>query len=362
MNGGNKNSLSYGIKLTAFASLAFFITVASLYTDNSRASHYVAEASFVNPLALSNNDFPKPENESLFTKDSTELRKGNRVFRFSENEDGNNIRYKAKLNNGKLDELYVDGKKVPDNELINYSTKVEDKIAEHEFLVNEYRKNKNEYKKLSKEYSKKMREQQKKLNSFGNRYYKNHFDFEFNFEASDFSGFRESMRELRRSLKENFAGKSIVIPPIHIPEINIPEIELPEIHIPPIHISKIDIHEFSEFNNEKWDDWQKELNEKMKELDMSEFKESMKEYKMNMGKFKTEMKKFGTFMDSSKEEMVKDNLIETEDDLDSFFLSEDKFVINGKEVLPEIHTKYLDMYENYTGKKLEGDKKIRINY
>jgi len=36
-------------------------------------------------------------------------------------------------------------------------------------------------------------------------------------------------------------------------------------------------------------------------------------------------------------------------------------VVNGKKASPELHKKYLELYERYTGKKLEGDRKISIN-
>ena len=74
------------------------------------------------------------------------------------------------------------------------------------------------------------------------------------------------------------------------------------------------------------------------------------------------MKKFGNFMKAAKDEMVKDGLIDSDDDdIDEFYLSENKMSVNDKTVSSELHKKYLDMYEKYTGKKLEGKHKISIN-
>ena len=98
------------------------------------------------------------------------------------------------------------------------------------------------------------------------------------------------------------------------------------------------------------------------DLNMDEFNDNMKDFGENMKKFGREMKKFGRFMRDAKDEMIDDGLIESEDDIDDFKLSEDEMIVNGRTVSPELRNKYLDMYEEHTGKRLEGNHKIIINH
>lgn len=55
-----------------------------------------------------------------------------------------------------------------------------------------------------------------------------------------------------------------------------------------------------------------------------------------------------------KSELIKDGLINNETDDLSFRLSAKKLEVNGKKQQPEFHQKYLELYENLTGEKLEG--------
>lgn len=372
MNEKKRTTLSYGIKFTAFAVLALIIAVVSLYSTNTYGSDPVKinEASFTNPFSSLNRFFASNENKSAVSetlRDTTSIRKGKRTFRFSEEKDGNIIRYKAKLNNGKLEELFIDGEKIPDNELGKYENKINNKIDDYESVMADYRKNRANYKKLIDEYAEKMKDYREKLKGYGN-FHKHWRDDSEDFEKPDLSELREAMRELRHELKDKFANHSFSVPPIQIPEIDIPEIEIPEIHVPPIHVPPVP--PIPKFDEEKWSEWQHEFQNNMKE-----FQQQMKEHNFNMGDFKAnmgsfgrkmkifgaEMKKFGEFMRDAKDEMIADKLIESGDDIDSFILSEDKMEVNGISVSPELRNKYLDMYEKHTGKKLEGDNKIVIN-
>jgi hypothetical protein len=55
-----------------------------------------------------------------------------------------------------------------------------------------------------------------------------------------------------------------------------------------------------------------------------------------------------------KSELIKDGLINNETDDLSFRLSAKKLEVNGKKQQPEFHQKYLELYENLTGEKIEG--------
>lgn len=386
MNEKKKTNLSYGIKFTAFAVLALIIAVVSLYSTNTYGSDPVKvnEASFTNPFSSLNKFFANSENKSAAAetlRDTTSIRKGKRAFRFNEEKDGSRISYKAKLNNGKLEELFIDGEKIPENELGKYENKINNKINDYESVMADYRKNRDNYKKLIDEYAEKMKDYREKLKDYGSFQRHRHGDLE-DFEKPDLSELREAMRDLRRELNDKFADHSFAIPPIHIPEIDIPEIEIPEIHVPPIHVPPVP--PAPDFDNEKWGKWRHEFQQNMKEfqeqmkkqnLNMDEFQQQMKEYNFNMDDFNSnmkvfgkkmkifgaEMKKFGEFMKDAKNEMIADKLVESGDDIDSFVLSENKMEVNGISVSPELRKKYLDMYEKHTGKKLEGDHKIVIN-
>lgn len=378
MNERNKTRITYGIKFAAFALLVLIIAVASLYSTKSYGSNPepVNEASFVNPFSPLINELSisgsSVENTTPPIQDTINLKKGKHTFRFYEGEDENRIRYKAKLNDGKIEDLYIDGEKIPAKEFDKYENKVNKKIDEYEELMSGYRKDKEKYRKTYKEYSEKMKDYRKKLRDYRNEY--RHWDDE-NFSEPDLSELREAMRTLRRELRDNFADHSFVVPPIPpvpAPEINIPEIDVPDVHIPPINIPEIDI-DVPEINippinippihiDPEYFDYD-EFYENMDEYkhNMKKYKWNMDEFKENMKEFGKEMKKFGRFMEEAKDEMIKDGLINSEDDIDSFTLSENKMVVNGQKASPELHKKYLELYEKHTGKKLEGDKKIVIN-
>lgn len=359
MNGQNNNRLSYGIKFAAFAAVIILLAVVSLYSGNSFANlkgknNYASF--FNNPIELKiddNSDYQTDSN-SFASPDTTGLKNGKRTLRFTENENGERIRYKARLENGKLISLSINGEKVPDNELNKYEFKIQDKIEEYESELQEYKKHKEEYRKIAQDYKLKMKELRDKMMDLQKDKYD--FDFDFDIPKPDLSELREAMKELRSELKEGFADHSIVIPPIHIPKIEIPPVHIPP--VPPI-----------AFDEEEWDQWKddlknnmEEFREKMKEhkWNMEEFNENMKGFNEKMKELGVEMKKFGAFIKEMKTGLVEDGIISNDDDIDELVLSEDKMEINGKIVPADLHKKYKDLYEKHTGKKIEGKNKIRI--
>jgi hypothetical protein len=61
-----------------------------------------------------------------------------------------------------------------------------------------------------------------------------------------------------------------------------------------------------------------------------------------------------------REELVKDGLLKNEEEGISFSLSEDELEVNGKQLSEDLHKKYLKIYKQSTGNKLEGKFKIVI--
>jgi len=100
---------------------------------------------------------------------------------------------------------------------------------------------------------------------------------------------------------------------------------------------------------------------KKQNWNMDEFKENMKVFSEDMKKFGAEMKKFGEFVKEMKSALITDGIIDDEDEIDDLLLSELKMEVNGKAISENLHKKYLGLYEKYSGKKLTGDKKIKIN-
>ncbi len=362
---GNKNKLSYGIKFAAFSLVIIAIVAVTLYSPSSFASKnkIVAKAGFSDPFIYIN-DNAVDLNNQMMRQDTTSIKKGKHTIKFYEGEGENRKRYKAKMNNGKLEELYVNGEEIPDNELNQYESKIQKRVDEYDSLLNEYKNKKTEYKELLKDYSEKLDDYRDRLREYKTESHSWHNDFDHDFDFDipelDMSELRESMRELREELRDEFANGSFhvpPVPPIHIPPIHIPPIDIPP--IPPIH-----------FDDDEWNDWQDEFKANMEKFredmkdhkwDMEEFKENMKHFGEEMKVFGVEMKKFGEFMREAKDELIKDGIINDEDDIDQFILSEKKMEVNDKELSPELHKKYLEMYEKHTGKKLEGSKKIVIN-
>lgn len=360
---GNKNKLSYGIKFAAFFLVIIAIAAVALYSPYSFASknNIVTKAGFSDPFIYINDNAIDLNNE-ITQRDTTSIKKGKRTIKFYEGEGENRKRYKAKMNNGKLEELYVDGEEIPENELSQYESKIQKRVDEYDSLLKEYKNKKKEYKELLKDYSEKLDDYRDKLREYKteSHTWNNDFDFDFDISEPDMSELRESMRELREELRDEFADGSFhvpPVPPIHIPPIHIPPINIPP--IPPIH-----------FNDDEWNSWREEFKANMEKFredmkehkwDMEEFKENMKHFGKEMKVFGVEMKKFGEFIHEAKDELIKDGIINDEDDIDQFILSEKKMEVNDKELSPELHKKYLEMYEKHTGKKLEGKHKIVIN-
>ncbi len=367
------NKTSYGIRFAAFALLLAAMAIVSIYSTSSakNETRNLASTGFVNPFSTvsQNVSLESPSGEPFASPDTTSLKKGKRTVKFYEDENGQSKKYKAKLNDGKLEELYIDGEKVADKDLSQYEDKVSKKTDEYESLRKEYRENMKDFRKKMKTYREKMR-------NLGFKYNHDfHFDFDFPpFPYEDFDGGvfdyslqKELTEKLQKKLQENLSDISVNIPPIHIPKICVPKIDIDELR-EELGKCKFDTAAFRES--------MKELKENMKnfKVNMKEFKEQMKksgpgseafkksmhELKQNVGKLKEELKPLKEFWRETRDELVKDNLIEPGEDIDGFKLSKEEMIVDGKKVSPELHKKYLEIYKKHYGKELTDDHKIDI--
>lgn len=381
----NKNT-SYGVKFAAFAVLLLVMTAVSIYSSASAKNNPsgIITASFINPAGNIN---PVP--------DTTSLKKGNRTLKFYDDVDGKEKKFKAKLNNGKLEELYIDGEKVPEKDLNKYENKITERLKEYDSAMDEFHGSMNKYKHEMKQFKEKMKK-------FKDSYsYNNDYDFDFEYDIPpmppivfDTTEWKNIMKDVQKNLRENFAMHSFKIPPIHIPKIDIPSITIPPIDLDSLNVKlencKFDNEAFREsmkewkektkdfkFDNEAFKESMKEWKVKMKDFKFDSekfneemkksgpnseaFKKSMKELNSNMGKLKEKMKVLKEFINDTKDELVKDKLLNEGDDLDDFILSKDEMKVDGKKVSPELHKKYLELYKKHFGKELKGDEKFRIN-
>ena len=391
----NKNT-SYGVKFAAFAVLLLVMTAVSIYSSASAKENPrgLTIASFINPVtSLSDNSsFKNPVGDINSVPDTTSLKKGKRTLKFYDDVNGEEKKFKAKLNNGNLEELYIDGEKIHEKDLNKYDNKITERLNEYDSAMEEFHGSMNKYKEEMKQFKEKM----KKFK--GNYNYNHDFDFDFDIPLIppidlDSTINKTLMKELQKELRENFAMHSFKIPPIHIPKIDIPSMTIPLIEMDSIN-TKLDHYKFDneafeesmhawkekmkdfKFNDKEFKKSMSEWKEKMKDFkfdteklneemrkvgpNSEAFKKSMKKLNANMEKLKEKMKVLKEFINDTKDELVKDNLLKPEDDLDDFILSKDEMKVNGKDVPPELHKKYLELYKKYFGKDI-GDEKFRIN-
>ncbi|MHB8905840.1 MAG: M56 family metallopeptidase [Melioribacteraceae bacterium] len=360
MNSNNKIT-SYGVRFAAFAVLLIVIAAASVYSTSSAKENNrgVIAASFVNPFNSigGNNMLTPPSCNTTLDHDTTSIKKGKRTFKFSDDDK----KYKAKLDNGKLEELYIDGEKVDGKELPKYDAMINDRLNEFDSSMKEFRENMNDYKEKMKAFKEKM----KKFK--GNHSFNDDYDFDFdippipdisvNIPDIDTTEWRKMAKEIQKNVYDNLSRH-----PIHIPHIEFNNDEFrksmkqwKENFRKDSANWKVDMKDFK-VNMEKF-------KEEMKKSgpNSEAFKKSMEDLKVNMDKLKIEMKNLKDFIHETKAELVKDNLIKEGDDLEDFTLSKDEMIVGGKKVSPELHKKYLEIYKKNFGKELTGDKKVRIN-
>jgi bla regulator protein blaR1 len=401
MNSNNKN-VQYGAKFTVFAVMLVLFAAASIYstsaTGGEKKTNFLT-ASFTNPFSVDIPSVPSvPDAPPI--PDTTSLKKGKRTLKF----DDGDTRYKAKLNNGKLEELFINGDKVDQKDLSKY----DDKVAEH---VDEYDSAMNDFHVKMAQFQNQMKVFKEKMRKFrGNNYFyfdssyapfvykNNHF-----LSGKDSSDLHKILKKYQHGIQEGFANHSFNIPPV-------PPINIPPIHIPPINInipkidwdSTWDCNNYN-FNNEEFKELMRDWNKSYKK-EVEKFKEEMKNYKFDMEKynedmsnFKNEMKKYSEemkkngpgsesfkksmeelksnlaglkeklkpikeFTSEMKHELVKDNVIENIEDIDNLRLSQKEMTVNGKKLSEDLHKKYLELYKKHFGEELSGNHAFRLNY
>ena len=372
MNEKNNLLANYGMRLTAFVIMLMLIGIATLVTSSPSSGNSVSEIR-ANSASIVSFQKPTPSKTTvnLFQSDDS-LKSKKKSITFTEKDGEKKVKYRAKLNNGKLEQLSIDGNKVEDKELPQYQEKINRQLKEYEIAEREYKESLKKYKESSEKYHaarKKMRvSDSTRFNfNFEGFPFANHFRMNI-----DTAGLHKELRFLKKHWNKDLAGKSFTIPQIVIPP------------IPPLPDNMFDglknrHHEF-DFDSEEFEesmkDWKVDLEKEMKKLkeelskqkwnnedfkmDMKEFSENMKKFGVEMNKFGKEMKKFGAFMHDVKDELISDDFISSEDDIEDFELSKDQMVVNGKKVDDNLHKKYLAIYKKHFGKDLSGDNAVKF--
>jgi hypothetical protein len=93
---------------------------------------------------------------------------------------------------------------------------------------------------------------------------------------------------------------------------------------------------------------------------MKDLREELKDLKFDLKDLDIELDKLDGFMDSLREELESDGLIDNKDDDIKLELNKNEMLINGEPVPDELFKKYKDMYEEHFGKKLNSDHNIII--
>ncbi|MDP3583143.1 MAG: M56 family metallopeptidase, partial [Ignavibacteria bacterium] len=254
---GEKSKFSYGGRFAAFM-LVFAIVAAVLVFSSKPASSNAAginKASIIDFYGLTGSDNVLSASE--VSPDTTSIKKGKHTFKFSEDVNGEEKRFKAKLNNGKLEELYIDGDKVDAKDFDKYESKISSRVSEYDSGMNEYRAGMKKFREEMKAHKQKLSQLHKKLGKLDRKHADFDFDYDFDFPNDisipefDSAHMHKIMVEVQANLKEHFAHHSVKIPPIHIPPVHIPP-------IPPIHIDGDDDDCDYEFDKEEFEESMKE--------------------------------------------------------------------------------------------------------
>jgi hypothetical protein len=283
--------------------------------------------------------------------------KGDQTLYFTHKDDGRANEYEVIFSGDKISALYLNGNKIPDSEIKDYEDIIYNKlnsmrkgIKEDEDVFN-----------FSEESFLKFNpdEFKEKMKEFRDRFKEDEFKFEFNKEKfkADMKKLKEEMKnngivinldkekmkEQLREFKEQMKDFEFPMPEINI-DFNDLDDTMREIKI---RIKK-DMDRIHEVDFEKL------------EKDLEGLKEKMGDLSVKMEGLETELEKLHNFLPALKQELVKDNLINSADDNLDLELSADKMSVNGKDVTGSLFTKYKSMYENHFDKKLEGKKKFKI--
>ncbi len=283
-----------------------------------------------------------------------QLDKNNRAdqtFSFYNSENGKDVRWEVNFEDGDINSVFKDGERIPDNEIDNYRemiyhrlNKLQDKSQHITVDLSGFKTDMKKFKVDMQKMKEELKDQK----------------YEFNFDNEDFN---KGMKELSKELSK-LKNRKIEI------EFDTDKFKdemeklKNDINID-VHINKNDIRKNIDKLNEEIQKHGKELNYidiDLSGLDevMSNLGENMRHIKVNLHGLNSKMKKLNDFIDTLKDEMIKDNLIKNESDKLNLDLTDNEMEVNGKKVPAELFEKYKKMYEEHFNKKLSDENHFRI--
>lgn len=321
--------------------------------------------------------------------DTTKAVKGTRSFSYFQKEDGKMKRYRARMKDGKLAGLSIDGEKVPQEKLDGYRKDVEDafaKLDDEGYFFPEKLFDGNEFFN-SKEFKEQMDKLQKELQANEGKL-KEHFNSEEfkNEMAKVQKEIQQHSKELNSRFKSEEFKKQM-------------EMARKQIHDATKHLRDSDFYNEGKFDRKKFkeemDRVGKELenlpdlknlealkgleklkldslvnlshlkaleNIKMNDLamkgldkSMEEFNLKMKDFNANMKVFKEKMRVFGKFIKEVKGMLVDEKLIDKDDDHVNLNIKKDGVYIDGKKQSDAVFEKVKSIYKKYYNKEYDGD-------
>lgn len=343
--------------------------------------------------------------------DTTKAVHGKKSFSYFQKEDGKMKRYRAKIKDGKLTDLSIDGEKVPQDKLENYKKDVEEaysKIDNEDFFFShnifpkggffpdslanigaEISKAFN-----SKEFRKEMESLQKEIKASTGKIAEHFNSAEFKKEMEDMQ------KEIQANVKMHFNSDEFKKSRQDIKK---------EIQKMKQEMKSEKFQHNGEFDEEKFEQkmeqMSKELEHKMQELEsnnhlsleklealkglehlkslehlknleplkhnsvamkgfekgMQEFNLKMKDFGGKMKVFGEKMKVFGKFMKEVKDMLVDEKLLEEDDDHVNLNIKKDGVYIDGKKQSDAVFEKVKKIYKNYYNKEFDGDFHLGID-
>jgi hypothetical protein len=292
------------------------------------------------------------ETESSFDKSIKP--KGEQTLHFTHKENEQTVDYEVIFRDDKIISLYLNGIKIPDSEIKGYEDIVYNKLNRMRKEINDddvvfvFRLNSDEFK--------------ERMNEFREKFKDDEFKFRFDKEK-----FKADMDRLKEELK----NKKIVIN-LDKEKMKKNMQKLRE-HLKELEFEKPEFDFDFDFDFDDLNDKMKKLKIKIMkkdnvhrieteklEKDMEKLKEEMGDLSIKMNDLEIELDKLDNFLTALKEELVKDNLINSVDDNLELEMSGDKMIVNEKEITGSLFSKYKNMYENHFDKKLEGNQKFQI--
>ncbi len=335
-----------------------------IYTRRDKSLHSAKMFSFLFFIFLSLSFYScsSPAQENMQKESDNEDIKsdsGEKVFSFHRLTNGKDVLWKAVFKDGKVAELYKNGKKIPQENIDDYQDMVNDELSDLEFYQPEFPRRNFRFRFDRGALDSSMKQLRESLS---------HKDFSWVDSAFNSEKFRSEMD----SLKENLRGLKrirLCLPDsldFHFDSaaFNRGMRELKE----NLENMKFDHHDF-ECDMGAFREGMKKFREEMKhnrfnsedfKIDMKDFshqmkkfKEEMKDFHLNMENFKSEMKKLKSFLKDVRVELVKDNIIKSEDESFKLKMDSEEMFINGKKVPDNLFKKYKEIYKKNFGKEIE---------